>query len=405
MNKKNINIFETFSGIGAQTKALDNIKSNKFKSIEISNLGISEWYIDAIIAYSKIHHLKEFNDLKTKIDNDKKGFFPQTKNQIINKYKQKQSYVFSSNSKTPSKLENIKEDKLKELYIANKVSKNFGSITEIKGKNLPNDIDIFTYSFPCQALSLQGKQGGLSKDSQTTSSLVWQVLRLLEEAKESNKLPKVLLMENVKALFSVKFKSTWEEIKSILDEFGYNTYDTIINSADKGSVQNRERVFAVSVLKSLNKDFKFNESKKKRKEDLVLKHILENKQTNFKYKNELHNNIKNEVFKRKNSGIISLELQDYTTFASENILYSIEGKSPTITASGANSRIKILDNNNNIRELTPFELWRIMGFDDNSYLINENLSRATLARLAGNSIAVESLEDIFEDILEQIFEV
>jgi DNA (cytosine-5)-methyltransferase 1 len=399
---KKIKIFETFSGIGAQTKAFKNIlkDSNEY---EIENVGISEWYIDAIIAYAKIHHLEDFNKIKKKIEEQNKAeegiIYATTKKEIIEEYEKKPYFQFSSNSKTLSELKRIKEDKIIELYIANNVNKNYGSISEIKGKEIPKGIDIFTYSFPCQALSLQGKQGGLAKNSGTTSSLVWQVLRLLGEAKEEGRLPKVLLMENVKALFSKKFINTWTEVKEILNEYGYNTYDTIINAVDKGSIQRRERVFAISVLKEHDIGFKYNnlDSKKNNK---VIKNILESKIKDNFFMKHLEEKIETEEFRLKPSGICSLTLQNYTTFQSENILYSIDGKSPTLTASGANSRIKIIDKKNDLRYLTPIEFWQLMGFEKNDLKPNENLSNATLYRLAGNSISVEVLEDIFEDILK-----
>lgn len=56
---------------------------------------------------------------------------------------------------------------------------------------------IMTYSFPCQALSLAGKRGGMVKGSGTTSSLLWEMERILEELAAKLSLPQVLLMENV----------------------------------------------------------------------------------------------------------------------------------------------------------------------------------------------------------------
>jgi len=63
---------------------------------------------------------------------------------------------------------------------------NLGSITDIKGKDMPKT-DIFTYSFPCTDLSKAGQQKGLNTD--TRSGLIFEVLRLLHEMQEHNKLP------------------------------------------------------------------------------------------------------------------------------------------------------------------------------------------------------------------------
>ena len=72
-------------------------------------------------------------------------------------------------------------------------------ITQISGSDLEIvDTEIFTYlltySFPCQDLSVAGKQKGMVKGSGTRSGLLWEVERLLNEV---DNLPQVLLMENV----------------------------------------------------------------------------------------------------------------------------------------------------------------------------------------------------------------
>src|SRR5690554_1088972 len=69
-------------------------------------------------------------------------------------------------------------------------------ITKTKGTEY-GQIDLFTYSFPCQDISLAGNQKGFSKGSKTRSGLLWEVERILKEMKYK---PKVLLMENVKNL-------------------------------------------------------------------------------------------------------------------------------------------------------------------------------------------------------------
>ncbi|CAL59123.1 hypothetical protein MBOVJF4428_00198 [Mycoplasmopsis agalactiae] len=51
---KNIKIYELFAGIGSQYKACKNIESEL--SVNFVSLGACEWYIDAIIAYMKIHY-------------------------------------------------------------------------------------------------------------------------------------------------------------------------------------------------------------------------------------------------------------------------------------------------------------------------------------------------------------
>lgn len=120
-------------------------------------------------------------------------------------------------------------------------TKNFGDITKIVPSDLP-DFDLFTYSFPCTDLSTAGQQRGLEKGSGTSSSLLWECQRIIEA-----KLPRVLLLENVKALLSNKFLGGFHEWLAILRGLGYTTYYGVLNAKDFGSSQNRERVFAVSI--------------------------------------------------------------------------------------------------------------------------------------------------------------
>ena len=131
-------------------------------------------------------------------------------------------------------------------------TKNYGSITDIQ--EIPQ-VDIFTYSFPCQDISLAGNQKGFSRDSGTRSGLLWEVERLLENQEKSNKLPKVLLMENVKALVGMKFKDDYIEWQLKLQELGYTNYWEVLNSKNYGIPQNRERVFMVSILGEYSYNF------------------------------------------------------------------------------------------------------------------------------------------------------
>lgn len=120
--------------------------------------------------------------------------------------------------------------------------KNFGDITKIDWSQVP-DFDLFTYSFPCQDISNAGVQRGFAEGSGTRSSLLWECEKAIKE-----KLPKYLLMENVKALVQRKFLPNFHKWLSVLDSYGYTTHWDILNAKDFGVPQNRERVFAISIL-------------------------------------------------------------------------------------------------------------------------------------------------------------
>ncbi len=124
--------------------------------------------------------------------------------------------------------------------------------------------DLWTYSFPCQDISVAGMQKGIAQN--TRSGLLYEVQRLLEVAKIEGTLPKYLLLENVKNLVGKKFKAQFDDWIKYLDDLGYDTYWQVLNAKNYGIPQNRERVFGVSIRKDLNKTFKFPE-----KEDLTVR--------------------------------------------------------------------------------------------------------------------------------------
>ena len=111
---------------------------------------------------------------------------------------------------------------------------------------------LLTYSFPCQDLSVAGKQAGMKKGSGTRSGLLWEVERLLNEV---DNLPQVLLLENVPAVHSEKNMPDFQKWIDFLASKGYSNYWQDLNAKDYGVAQNRERCFMVSLLGEWNYKF------------------------------------------------------------------------------------------------------------------------------------------------------
>lgn len=107
---------------------------------------------------------------------------------------------------------------------------------------------ILTYSFPCQSLSVAGKRDGMSKGSGTTSSLLWEVERLLQELANQENLPQVLLMENVIQVHSLKHVDDFRAWIRFLNRLGYTSVYQDLNAKDYGIPQSRNRCFMVSIL-------------------------------------------------------------------------------------------------------------------------------------------------------------
>jgi DNA (cytosine-5)-methyltransferase 1 len=329
-----LKVFEAFSGVGTQRKALSN------KGIPHEVVGIAEIDEEAVLSYEAIH------------------------------------------GKT----------------------KNYGDISKLDVNELP-DHDLFTYSFPCQDISLAGKKSGLEEGSETRSSLLWECKKVIEGKK-----PKYLLLENVKNLVGKKNISAFKSWLSYLETQGYTNYTPNEkhwnNALDFGIPQNRERVFVFSILGGTEEDFKFPQGKGHYPS---LETFLEpNDQVDPKY------------FKSKEA---LMKIDKWKSF--QNPLERIVGRkghSPTLTRRGAGLNhsgqilISTADHNMNIRgrldevdlesleirNVTPREAWRLTGFTDDDFekaraVHPEKKADKILYEQVGNAIVIQVLEAIFEE--------
>lgn len=104
--------------------------------------------------------------------------------------------------------------------------------------------DIWTGGFPCQDVSVAGKQRGLQGER---SGLFYEIIRLLEGRKEEDR-PEWIVLENVKNLLSIGNGFDFLRVLSEMAELGYDVSWQLFNSKDYGVPQNRERVFIVGHL-------------------------------------------------------------------------------------------------------------------------------------------------------------
>lgn len=108
------------------------------------------------------------------------------------------------------------------------------------------EVDILTYSTPCQSISNAGKREGMKEGSGTRSSIVFYTKNAIEVLR-----PKFLLQENVRAIINDVNIEDFKEWQRQVRELGYTNYFTIMNAKDYGVPQNRERMFMVSVRNDL----------------------------------------------------------------------------------------------------------------------------------------------------------
>ena len=259
---------------------------------------------------------------------------------------------------------------------------NFGDITKIK--ELPY-CDLLTYSFPCQDLSILGKQKGISKG--TRSGLLLEVERLLLKAKENKTLPKYLLLENVKNLVGKKFIKDFEKWLNFLNSLGYYSNWEVLNAKDYGIPQNRERVFVVSSLENIHYVFPKKQELKIKMKDLLEDHVPEKyylSENYIKYFSDMTNR----------NGFVRGEKFNPRELKECNVAFAIT------TRAGDRVTDNFIKTGEKIRKLTPLEIWRLMGFSDNDYYAAKSVgtSNAQLYKQAGNSIVVTVLETIFRQL-------
>lgn len=409
------NLVELFSGIGSQAKALKNL------GLKINTVGTCEWDIQALCAYDAIHE-------STIVPEEISAL---SKEEIYTKLAE---YTLSNDGKKPMDkkiLHSYSKPILERILAAIKRCNNFVDVSSLTGELIPSDIDILTYSFPCQDLSnvgaFHGYNKGIDKNSGSRSSLLWQVGRILTEMKaEKKKLPRYLLLENVPALLAERHKANFEEWIYDLKELGYYSKYFLLNAFDFGLPQNRPRLLMVSVFieDDPEKQIIVEEFfKEKTASDIV--NDYKNSKHHHKY--EVQDMLRtdysqpklfkeacacnpNRTVSRKRiwdenpqivlkNGVLNREFDRIRTITTKQDRHPNSGN--LYFNSGIEGRSKF-------RYLTPRECLLFMGFSDEDYdnIVKNNPShhntvlfpRDKIIRMAGNSIPVKLLEGIFYQI-------
>lgn len=313
-------------------------------------------------------------------------------------------------------------------------TKNYGDISKIDPTELP-DMDLFTYSFPCQDLSISGKQRGMGEG--TRSGLLYECEKVI-----TTKKPKYLLLENVKNLVGKKFKPDFDKWLEWLESQGYSNYWQVLNAKDYGVPQNRERVFVISILGE--KTYEFPESfplKVKLKDILesdvdekfylINSHIvnyeggklLVKEATKLGYRAAEEGdsiNLEHPNSKTRRGRVGKQVAQTLTTSPQQATIvamrgrYNLKGKveqrleprkddlTNTITTVTKDNLVTEPPEYR-LRRLTPLECWRLMGIADKDFYKakNSGVSDSQLYKQAGNAIVVDVLVGIFGNLFGQ----
>lgn len=287
------------------------------------------------------------------------------------------------------------------------------NILTVGEEDIPNG-DILTAGFPCQPFSNAGNRKGVH-DSR--GMLYKECLRIIEK-----KMPKVIVFENVKGLLSTKYidgrnlANVIVEDLSNMNGVGYNVVYQLVNAADYGVPQNRQRVLFVGVRKDLGVIFRFPE--KQTKNGLTLKHILDIPQG-------VDNNIEwsfspqaldmieyipeggswKDVPYEKLAPRFRKIRDDMKKYHSPNFYrrFSRDEICGTITASAQPENCGIIHPTEN-RRYTVREVARIQTFPDNFKFITDTPKNITaMYKVIGNAVPVTLAYNIAVAIMEQVF--
>ena len=284
---------------------------------------------------------------------------------------------------------------------------NFGDITQIDEKALPKDINLITYGFPCQDISLAGTKKGLFNEdgSPTRSGLFFDALRIIEETK-----PNIAIAENVKNLTSKSFAKQFGIVLDSLEQAGYNNYWKVLSANEYGIPQKRERVYLISIRKDIdNGMFTFPKGfdNGMRLKDIVEENVDAQYYLTDKQIESIYNwKAFQRPFKRicgKESICPTITARGAGEYHSGMVLYSATLLNDTNCEKNRTKEqtieyVKTLAP----RVLTEREAFRVIGFPDESYekAVAVGIKKRELYRQAGNSIAIPVVEHITKALLD-----
>lgn len=239
-------------------------------------------------------------------------------------------------------------------------------INRVYAGDIP-DAECWCFGFPCQDISVAGRQLGFKGNR---SSLFFRVMYLLGQLEEEKR-PEWLFIENVKNLLSVNGGWDFARLLCSLDEGGYDAEWQVLNSKDFGVPQNRERVFIIGHLRGRGGREVLSFGSTDEKDTLRIKQI---------------------------GRMPSLNRDNPNSYR----VYDTEGISPTLSkVDGGGREPHIIDAHGlvegkyRIRKLTPRECFRLQGWTDDYFdkaqFVN---SDSQLYKQAGNGVTVNVIYEI-----------
>ncbi len=247
-------------------------------------------------------------------------------------------------------------------------------ITAINEHDVPEH-DILLAGFPCQPFSIIGNRLGFDD---IRGTLFFDIVRILKAKK-----PTVLVLENVKQLYSHNKGKTLKTILTTLESIGYSVHCKVLNALDYGLPQKRERTIVVGFLE--NVIFKFPKPIKQKPLDKILE--------SDSVVDEKHFASERIQAKRKALHKSKHKVSIWHENKSGNI--SSYPYSRALRAGASYNYLLV----NGKRRLTPREMLRLQGFPDSFEIVcNDSQTR----KQAGNAVPVPMIKSVLVEVLDAI---
>lgn len=258
-------------------------------------------------------------------------------------------------------------------------------ICDVHADDIP-ECDILTGGFPCQSFSTVNPTKDPFDDR---ANLYKQMVRVVK-----TKQPKVFVAENVKGMMTLRKGTIFSRIISAFEEVGYKIFYSLLNAADYGVPQKRERVIIVGIRKDIwenHGDFVFpsktNEGNWIPLSVAVPKLAIEEQK--YYFSERAVQGMKNAKNNMKRGLAQNLD-EPCLTITSHLAKVSLNSRDPVLLVDPANEKY---------RRFTPLEAARIQSFPDDFKFAG---SETTAYRQIGNAIPPVLFWHITDEIINYL---
>lgn len=239
-------------------------------------------------------------------------------------------------------------------------------IRKVKSDDIP-EFDILTGGFPCQSFSIVAQNPKRLGVKDERGKLFFEMCRILRERQ-----PKCFIAENVKGILTANKKSAFPLIMKEFEDSGYNVRYRILNSANYGVPQKRERVIIVGFRKDLGMEFSFPDTKIRNEDDFIpLKEVIE-KEVDEKY-----------FFSERAVAGMMKKRESMNKGRAQDINKPCNTVGAHLAKVSLNSTDPVLMEGKRYRRFTPREVARIQSFPEKFELVG---SETAQYRALGNAI-------------------